>query len=155
MWLDPEESDEDANGVNERWDPGWTLGTCIWALHWHGVWDVESGYLIEPDYFRCLPFDADHLHLSCSSRIFGDRIGGLTQQKIALHTPKPSISSSLTCSLNHLHLTVQITDALGMLRGKYSAMRIGDPVIRQSLRDQLEHLKANTRILTSYPTLIS
>ena len=28
----------------------WPLGTCIWALH--GVWDIETGYILRPDYFK-------------------------------------------------------------------------------------------------------
>jgi len=28
----------------------WPLGTCIWALH--GVWDIETGYILQPDYFK-------------------------------------------------------------------------------------------------------
>jgi len=31
----------------------WKLGTCIWAQH--GVWDVETGYVLRPDYFRFHP----------------------------------------------------------------------------------------------------
>jgi hypothetical protein len=53
-WMDPA---EEVDGVNPRWgwrrDPGWKLGTCIWALH--DVWDPESGYILIPDYFRSTP----------------------------------------------------------------------------------------------------
>ncbi|KAG6330283.1 hypothetical protein ID866_8806, partial [Astraeus odoratus] len=54
MWASP--SDE-PDGVHPHWkwrrDPEWKLGTCVWALH--GVWDVETGYILQPDYFRFLP----------------------------------------------------------------------------------------------------
>src|SRR5258706_76775 len=53
LWVDPELADEDENGASPRWgwkrDPGWKLGSCIWALH--GVWDPESGMCLRPDYF--------------------------------------------------------------------------------------------------------
>ncbi|KAF9059850.1 glycoside hydrolase superfamily [Rhodocollybia butyracea] len=55
LWADP--SIEDANGVHPKWgwrrDPGWELGTCLWAQH--GVWDMETGDVLRPDYFRYLP----------------------------------------------------------------------------------------------------
>ncbi|KAF8256359.1 glycoside hydrolase [Lactarius quietus] len=31
----------------------WKLGECLWAQH--GVWDVETGYVMRPDYFRYFP----------------------------------------------------------------------------------------------------
>lgn len=53
-WLEPENEDEGEDGVSSKWgwrrDPGWKLGTCIWAQH--GVWDVESKRCLKPDYFR-------------------------------------------------------------------------------------------------------
>ncbi|KAJ4475569.1 glycoside hydrolase family 5 protein [Lentinula aciculospora] len=55
MWADS--NIEDANGVHPKWgwrrDPGWKLGTCIWAQH--DVWDIETGDILRPDYFRHLP----------------------------------------------------------------------------------------------------
>ncbi|KAJ7593463.1 glycoside hydrolase family 5 protein [Mycena floridula] len=55
IWAEPET--EGPDGVHPKWgwkrDPGWTLGTCLWALH--GVWDIDSGYILRPDYFRYLP----------------------------------------------------------------------------------------------------
>ncbi|PPQ88472.1 hypothetical protein CVT26_004637, partial [Gymnopilus dilepis] len=43
------------DGTHPKWGwkrdvESWPLGTCIWALH--GVWDVETGYVLRPDYFR-------------------------------------------------------------------------------------------------------
>ncbi|KAJ3877589.1 glycoside hydrolase [Lentinula edodes] len=55
MWADPDI--EDTDGIHPRWgwqrDSGWKLGTCIWAQH--GVWDLETGDILRPDYFRYLP----------------------------------------------------------------------------------------------------
>ncbi|KAI5983227.1 glycoside hydrolase family 5 protein [Pisolithus albus] len=54
IWADPA---DEPGGVHPRWkwhrDPQWKLGVCVWALH--GVWDVETGYILQPDYFRYLP----------------------------------------------------------------------------------------------------
>ena len=55
IWADP--STETLDGVHPKWgwkrDKEWVLGTCIWAQH--GVWDIETGYVLRPDYFRYLP----------------------------------------------------------------------------------------------------
>jgi hypothetical protein len=54
IWLDPS---TERDGVHPRYGwkrgPDWQLGVDIWAQH--GVWDVETGYLMRPDYFRYLP----------------------------------------------------------------------------------------------------
>ncbi|KAI6110848.1 glycoside hydrolase family 5 protein [Pisolithus croceorrhizus] len=54
IWADPA---DEPGGIHPRWkwrrDPQWKLGICVWALH--GVWDVETGYILQPDYFRYLP----------------------------------------------------------------------------------------------------
>lgn len=63
LWADP--STESPDGHNAKWgwtrSPEWKLGLCVWAQH--GVWDIESGYILRPDYFRYLP----HPHESASS----------------------------------------------------------------------------------------
>ena len=54
IWLDPS---TERDGVHPRYGwkrgPDWQLGVDIWALH--GVWDIETGYFMRPDYFRYLP----------------------------------------------------------------------------------------------------
>jgi glycosyl hydrolase family 5 len=54
IWSDPS---TERDGVHPRYGwrrgPDWQLGVDIWAQH--GVWDVETGYLMRPDYFRYLP----------------------------------------------------------------------------------------------------
>ncbi|KAI6027174.1 glycoside hydrolase family 5 protein [Pisolithus marmoratus] len=54
IWADPA---DEPGGVHPRWkwrrDPQWKLGICVWALH--GVWDIETGYILQPDYFCYLP----------------------------------------------------------------------------------------------------
>ncbi|TFK63854.1 glycoside hydrolase [Pluteus cervinus] len=60
LWANKEFLGEDDNGFNERWgwtrDPTWEVGRCIWANH--GVWDIETGYILRPDYFRYAPAPA-------------------------------------------------------------------------------------------------
>ena len=54
IWADPT---TEPNGVHPRygWRRGseWTLGVDIWALH--DVWDIDTGYVMRPDYFRFFP----------------------------------------------------------------------------------------------------
>jgi Glycoside hydrolase family 5 C-terminal domain len=54
IWLDPS---AERDGVHPRYGwrrgPDWQLGVDIWAQH--GVWDIETGYVMRPDYFRFLP----------------------------------------------------------------------------------------------------
>ncbi|KAI0062108.1 glycoside hydrolase [Artomyces pyxidatus] len=54
IWMDPQ---TEPDGVHPRYgwtrDPGWRLGEDIWALH--EVWDIETGYMMRPDYFKYLP----------------------------------------------------------------------------------------------------
>ncbi|KAH7890152.1 glycoside hydrolase family 5 protein [Phlebopus sp. FC_14] len=54
IWADPA---TEPGGVHPKWGwtraSEWTLGTCVWALH--GVWDIETGYMLQPDYFRYTP----------------------------------------------------------------------------------------------------
>jgi hypothetical protein len=48
-WLAPEAEQGGRSPWGWQRDPGWKLGTCIWAQH--GVWNVETGELLRPDYF--------------------------------------------------------------------------------------------------------
>ena len=62
MWAEPLQSNEVGvrhgelpDGRHTKWGwkrdvENWPLGTCIWALH--GVWDIETGYILRPDYFK-------------------------------------------------------------------------------------------------------
>ena len=53
VWADPA---TEPDGVHPQYgwtrDPAWQLGVCVWALH--GVWDIETDYVLRPDYFRYL-----------------------------------------------------------------------------------------------------
>ena len=62
IWAEPIQSYEAGkrhgempDGRHTKWGwkrdvNSWQLGTCIWALH--GVWDIETGYILRPDYFK-------------------------------------------------------------------------------------------------------
>lgn len=182
MWMDPE---AEAEGVNEQWgwkrSPEWKLGICIWALH--RVWDVESGYILRPDYFRCPPFDPDRPVVFETDfwrphwREYRARIRDAHPE--AIHFVQPPVFAQpppldgpddlrgRCCYSGHYYDGLTLVtrhwnwfnaDALGLLRGKYKATwmaaKIGEKAIRQSLQEQLGILKSDTEIIGAYPTLI-
>ena len=182
MWLDP---DTEIDGFNARWgwkrDAGWKLGVCIWALH--GVWDVESGYVLRPDYFRCPPFDPDRPVVFEADfwrphwRAYVARIRVAHPEAILFVQPPvfaqpppldgPEDLSGRCCYSAHYYDGLTLVtrhwhwfnaDALGVLRGKYKApwlaAKIGERAIRQSIQEQLGILKSDAEILGPYPTLI-
>jgi hypothetical protein len=176
-WADP--STEPGN-IHPRWgwrrDPGWTLGKCIWALH--NVWDIESGYVLQPDYFAHIPGTEEHVHFL---RAFFLPQYTLYLKAIRAHHPRaiafvqppvfaqpPPISEELlqgrACYSTHYYDGLTLVtrhwnwfnaDALGLIRGKYStqlqALRIGERAIRNSLQTQLGYLKADATQLGALP----
>ena len=182
MWLDPS---EEPNGVNERWgwrrDPSWELGKCIWAMH--GVWDIESGKLLRPDYFKSPPFDPERPVVFTVDfwrpfwRKYVARIRAAHPEAINFVQPPvfaqpppldgPDDLKGRACYSGHYYDGLTLVsrhwnwfnaDTLGVLRGKYwtilQALRVGEKAIRQSLQEQLGILKADAEILGPYPTLI-
>lgn len=182
MWLDPE---TEPDGMNNRWgwkrSADWCLGMCIWALH--GVWDVESGYILQPEYFRCPPFDPDRPVVfetdfwkphwrAYSARIREAHPEGIhfVQPPVFAQPPPldgPDDLRGRCCYSGHYYDGLTLVtrhwnwfnaDALGLLRGKYKytwmAAKLGEPAIRKSLQEQLGILKSDAEILGSYPTLI-
>lgn len=181
-WLEPE---VERDGVNERWgwrrDPGWKLGICIWALH--GVWDVESGYILQPGYFRSPPFDPDRPVVFEADywrphwRAYSARIRQAHPETIHfIQPPVFAIPPPLDddddlrgrcCYSGHYYDGLTLVtrhwnwfnaDTLGLLRGKYSspvfAAKFGEKAIRKSIQEQLGYLKKDCDILGSFPTLI-
>ncbi|KAG2041308.1 glycoside hydrolase superfamily [Suillus americanus] len=176
-WSDP--STEPGN-IHPRWgwrrDPGWTLGKCIWALH--NVWDVESGYVLQPDYFAHIPGTNEPAHFL---RAFFLPQYTLYLKAIRAHHPRaiafvqppvfaqpPPIPEELlqgrACYSTHYYDGLTLVtrhwnwfnaDALGLIRGKYStqiqALRIGERAIRNSLQTQLGYLKADATQLGALP----
>jgi hypothetical protein len=181
IWADP---DTEPNGTHPKWgwrrDPGWQLGICIWALH--GVWDVESGYVVVPDYFKGLPSDLDRDVVFLEDywrphwQAFSARIRKAHREAILfvappVFAPPPPIPEEdlkgRCCYSTHYYDGLTLitrhwnwfnADALGLLRGKYKspaqAVKFGERAIRKSLQEQLGVLKDDSKILGSYPTII-
>ncbi|PIL33085.1 hypothetical protein GSI_04534 [Ganoderma sinense ZZ0214-1] len=179
MWADPA---TEPNGVHPKWgwkrDPGWELGTCIWALH--DVWDVDTGEVLLPYYFRQhlngdkLEFIEDFWRPHWG--VFSTRIRALHPEAILfiappVFVPPPQIDEQCLkgrcCYSTHYydgltlvsrHWSWYNADALGLIRGKYSspvaAAKIGERAIRKSIQEQLGYLKADAEILGAYPTII-
>jgi hypothetical protein len=179
VWMD---SSTEIDGVHPKWgwkrDPQWKLGECIWAQH--GVWDIESGYILRPDYFRYneegteVEYLQDHWlpHWQEYSR----RIRAIHPEAIIfiqppVFAPPPPIEEcdllgraaysghyydGLTLITRHWNWFN--ADALGLLRGKYKttlqAVKVGEAAIRKSLQEQLAMLKDDSTILGAYPTII-
>ncbi|KAI8974231.1 glycoside hydrolase [Trametes punicea] len=180
MWADP---DTEPDGVHPKWgwrrDPRWKLGTCIWAQH--QVWDVESGAVLVPDYFRYRPSDGGEVRFiddywRLHWRAFSLRIRQSHPEAILfvappVFVPPPEIGEDLLkgrcCLSTHYYDGLTLVtrhwnwfnaDALGLMRGKYSstlaAVKIGESAIRKSLQEQLGYLKDDAKILGAYPTMI-
>ncbi|KAI5828833.1 glycoside hydrolase family 5 protein [Schizophyllum commune Tattone D] len=181
LWAD---SSTEPDGVHPRWgwrrDPGWALGTCPWAQH--GVWDVDTGFVLRPDYFRALPGTSEDIEFVADYwrphfEAFAARIRQSQPEAILFIEPPvfaepPEIGEDVLkgraaysahyydgLTLVTRHWNWFNADALGLLRGKYSntlqAVKIGERAIRKSLRDQLGMLKADALTLgAAYPTLI-
>lgn len=182
LWSDPS---TEVNGTHPTWgwkrDPSWKLGTCLWAQH--GIWDVESGYVMIPDYFRSLPPEGDRDVVFIEDywrphwQAFGSRIRRSHPEAIMfvappVFAPPPEINEDelkgrcclsthyydgLTLLTRHWHWFN--ADALGVLRGKYGgstlpAVKIGEKAIRKSIQQQLGILQDDAQILGPYPTII-
>ncbi|KAJ7231259.1 glycoside hydrolase family 5 protein [Mycena haematopus] len=180
IWASPE---DEPSGVHPRWgwtrDSKWVLGTCIWAQH--GVWDVETGFLMLPSYFHSLPgtdteaeFIEDYWKPHFTA--FASRIRSAHPEAILFVQPPvfgrpPTLEDDVLAgrgaysghyydglTLITRHWNWFNADALGLLRGKYSstlqAVKIGATAIRKSLQEQLGLLKGDALTLGSFPTII-
>ncbi|KAK0493287.1 glycoside hydrolase family 5 protein [Armillaria luteobubalina] len=167
MWSDPET--ETAEGIHTRWGwrrhKDWQLGTCVWAQH--GVWDIESGYILVPDYFRYVPssrsagdapveveFIADYWqpHFeSFTSRIRESHPESIMFAQPPVFAPPPPIDESVLkgraaysphyydgLTLITRHWNWFNADALGVLRGKYSSPLQAVKVGETAIRKSLQ-----------------
>jgi hypothetical protein len=85
------------------------LGVDIWAQH--GVWDIETGYVMRPDYFRFFPaaefaqpedLGRDGRGRICL-RLLGATLAEHGHDASATRTQRQFISSRLPCSPSLLH----------------------------------------------------
>jgi hypothetical protein len=182
IWADP--STESADGVHPYWGwkrdtEKWKLGMCIWAQH--GVWDVETGFCLRPDYFKYLPETGETVdfiedYWKPHFIAFTDRIRASQPEAIMFVQPPvfarppplaPEVLKGRCAYSGHYYDGLTLVtrhwnwfnaDALGLLRGRYSntlqAVKIGESAIRRSLQEQLGILKSDTEILGDYPTII-
>lgn len=180
IWARPKDEGED--GVNTRWgwkrNPSWTQGTCIWASH--GVWDIESGDLLKPDYFYAaagkgkLPFVEQWWRPHWQA--FQKRIKPHHPECIWFIQPPvfalpPRVDDEdlegRCCYSAHYYDGLTLVsrhwnwfnaDAVGVLRHKYShvlqAIRVGEKAIRASIQQQLGVLKSDAKIIGDFPTII-
>ncbi|KAF8129350.1 glycoside hydrolase family 5 protein [Boletus edulis] len=147
IWADPS---TEPNGVHPKWgwkrSSEWTLGTCVWALH--DVWDIDSGSLLQPNYFCCpsptvssadpvpVHFHKEFLlpHLTeYVTRIRAAHPSAIAFIQAPVFSIPPKIPESLLkgrgCHSTHYydgltlvtrHWHLFNADALGIIRGKYS-----------------------------------
>ncbi|KAF5343567.1 hypothetical protein D9758_012971 [Tetrapyrgos nigripes] len=184
VWADP--SIEGPDGVHPKWgwrrDQGWKLGTCIWAEH--GVWDVRTGEILRPNYFRLPPDYSSHpeLHIVIEQsgivpevefvalywrphwEAFSERIRRSHPEAIMfiqppVFSPPPPISPEAlkgrAVSAPHYYDGLTlITRHWNWFNADALAIKIGEPAIRKSIQEQLGIIKSDAEILGPYPTLI-
>ena len=183
LWSDGE---KEVDGVHPKWGwkrdtTKWPLGTCIWAQH--GVWDIETGYIIRPDYFKYHPLTGQEVDFISDYWkphfvAYTQRIRSAHPEAIIFVQPPvfarpPKFEEDDNClqgrcaysahyydglTLVTRHWNWFNADALGLLRGKYSsplqAVKVGSGAIRKSLQEQLALLQSDADILGPYPTII-
>ncbi|KAJ7621092.1 glycoside hydrolase family 5 protein [Roridomyces roridus] len=180
IWASP---DDEPGRKHHKWGwtraASWELGTCMWAQH--GVWDIETGYIMLPNYFTTLPGTSEPVEFVNDYwrphfETFSRRIRSAHPEAILFVQPPvfaqpPTLSADVLggraamsghyydgLTLITRHWNWFNADALGLLRGKYrstlQAVKIGSRSIRASLQDQLGILKADASIIGDFPTLI-
>ncbi|KAH9465514.1 hypothetical protein Pst134EA_013397 [Puccinia striiformis f. sp. tritici] len=183
-WLDPSAEPDGLSGYGWRRDPGWLLGTCIWAQH--GIWDPETDTVLQPNYFnQCRqditkPADFAALYWRPHLNAYCHMIRQIHPEAILfVHPPvfeiPPNLSPTLLPILEHRsvfssHFYDGLTlvtkhwnwfnaDALGILRGKYPSvvfgLKIGETAIRKCMRAQLGVLKQDgLEKMGEFPTMM-
>ncbi|KZO92417.1 glycoside hydrolase family 5 protein [Calocera viscosa TUFC12733] len=181
-WLS---EDDEPGGVSTwGWTRGeeWKLGICPWALH--GVWDPSSGLCLRPDYFahprdrpdKDVVFVRDYWLPHWQEYV--RRIRAIHPEAIMFIQPPVFVRPPVipaedlkgrACYSPHYYdgLTLMTrhwnwynADALGLLRGKYTSMlqalKVGESMIRRSLREQLAMFREDCRLTMGdqYPVVI-
>ncbi|GAA5965791.1 hypothetical protein JCM21900_004991 [Sporobolomyces salmonicolor] len=181
-WLDPEAEKDGVSPYGWKRDPGWKVGTCIWAQH--GVWDVETEQLLVPDYFdvyrgsgegRKVDFGGDYWlphwrQWAPNVRSFHPEAIHFIHSPVFQIPPKiegPEIQGRAAFSSHFYDGLTLVTkhwnwfnaDALGILRGNYPSVvfgvKVGEPAIRRCMREQLGMLRQDgLTALGQYPTMM-
>ncbi|KAJ7471327.1 glycoside hydrolase family 5 protein [Mycena galericulata] len=180
IWAPPE---DEPNRTHPKWGwtraASWELGTCLWAQH--GVWDIETGFVMLPQYFHTLtgedePVEFIEDYWRPHFEAFARRIRSAHPEAILFVQPPvfacpPTLEDDVLAgrgaysghyydglTLITRHWNWFNADALGLLRGKYrttlQAVKIGARAIRGSLQEQLGMLKGDALILGAFPTII-
>ncbi|OAV93684.1 hypothetical protein PTTG_06583 [Puccinia triticina 1-1 BBBD Race 1] len=183
-WLHPSAEPNGLSGYGWRRDPGWRLGTCIWAQH--GIWDPDTDTVLKPHYFNqsrqdpTKPADFAGLYWRPHLNAYCHMIRQIHPEAILfVHPPvfeiPPNLSPSVLPILQHRsvfssHFYDGLTlvtkhwnwfnaDALGILRGKYPSvvfgLKIGETAIRKCMRAQLGMLKQDgLEKMGEFPTMM-
>jgi hypothetical protein len=167
-WIQTDEYDKK---YGWKRDPGWKLGTCLWAQQ--GVWDPKTDQLLRKDFFARFPSTGEELTYEVWAntyfldhfRKYRDAVRSvhnncmMLMQSAVLEIP-PSIKGTiddeenlifashyydgLTLLTKHWNKFYNV-DVFGLLRHKYSspafAVRLGSTAIRNCLRDQLSAIR--------------
>ena len=173
-WLDPASEPDGVSSWGWRRDPGWKLGTCIWAQH--GIWNVDNNEVNIPDYFdwfrggpegspaRKVDYGADYwlAHWRAFApvvRSFHPDAIHFIQSPVFQIPPVisgPEIANRAAHSSHFYDGLTLVTkhwnwfnaDALGILRGQYGSillgLKFGETAIRRCIRDQLGVLRQDT-----------
>ena len=185
IWAEPDpdatstSGGELPDGTHPRWGwkrdvLKWPLGTCIWALH--GVWDVQSGYILRPDYFKYNPSTGIEVHFlpdfwlphftAYTARIrqaHPDEIVFVQPSVFALppHIGEEVLRGRCAYAGHYYDGLTLVTkhwnwfnaDSLGVLRGKYKspiqAVKFGERAIRKSIMEQIGLLKADAKLISA------
>ncbi|TFY76757.1 hypothetical protein EWM64_g7255 [Hericium alpestre] len=168
----------------EHWESAYdflTDSTCVHgiqlAIPRHGhrarsghlvrVWDIETGYVMWPDYFKMLPLedrcnkkardvvfivDFWHPHWQVYVACAGGTPRGDPVRRAA------HVHATTTAQGGGPHWNWFNANTLGVLHVKYCsqlpAVKIGERAIRKSLHEQLDELKADANIVGTYSTII-
>ncbi|BGP46084.1 hypothetical protein JCM10450v2_001924 [Rhodotorula kratochvilovae] len=181
-WLSPTAEPDGKSPWGWTRDPGWKLGTCIWAQH--GVWDVESRTLLRPNYFgqyrgggeeREVEFGADYWlpHWRAYARLvreFHPEAIHFVHSPVFQIPPRidgPEVKNRIAHSSHFYDGLTLVTkhwnwfnaDAIGILRGKYASVvlgvKVGEAAIRRCMRSQLGVLRQDCfDKLGQYPTMM-
>ncbi|KAJ9660936.1 hypothetical protein H2198_002281 [Neophaeococcomyces mojaviensis] len=181
-WLSDSSFDE---RYGFKRDPGWKLGTCLWAQH--GVWDPEKDDLLRNDYFAQNPAGEKLAYEQFTNTYFMQHIRKYKSTIRDIHKDcifllegpvleiPPSIKGTpdeddqmvfathyydgLTLLTKHWNRLYNV-DVFGVLRGKYwsptFAVKIGETAIRNCLRDQLHAIREEGMKYTGdHPTVFT